>query len=106
MLASLTPQNIRGLRDRSRLAKHSAGFRPYDNPQCRGRHGIFVIGQLVLDSAECSDVFPFMTFHLSFFQINFRSYLAYLISDISRDFSCIISLGWGGFKAPQHVYQP
>ena len=28
--------------------------------------------------------FPFITFHLSFFQICFHSYLAYLISDISR----------------------
>ena len=27
--------------------------------------------------------FPFITFHLSFFQIYFHSYLAYLISDIS-----------------------
>ena len=27
--------------------------------------------------------FPFITFHLSFFQIDFHSYLAYLISDIS-----------------------
>ena len=32
--------------------------------------------------------FPFITFHLSFFQIHFHSYLAYLISDISRG-TCI-----------------
>ena len=44
----------------------------------------FIIGQLAPNSAECSDVFPFITFHLSFFQIYFHSYLAYLISDISR----------------------
>jgi hypothetical protein len=69
--------------------KHSAGFRLYNNPQCYGHRGVFIIGQLTLDLAECSNVFPFMTFHLSFFQINFRSYLAYLISDISQDFSCI-----------------
>jgi hypothetical protein len=37
----------------------------------------------MLDLAECSNVFPFMMFHLSFFQIYFHSYLAYLISDIS-----------------------
>ena len=48
-------------------------------PQC-----FFIIGQLAPNSVECSDVFPFITFHLSFFQIYFHSYLAYLISDISQ----------------------
>ena len=41
-------------------------------PTLRNGHGIFcIIGQLVPNSAKCSDVFPFITFHLSFFQIYF-----------------------------------
>jgi hypothetical protein len=82
MLGSLTPHNIRELRDLSGPTKHSAGFWPYDNPRCHRRRGVFVIGPLTLDLAEYSDCFPFITFHLSFFQINFGSYLAYLISNI------------------------
>ena len=62
------------------------GLRTSDSVQWP-RH-FCIIGQLVPNSAECSDVFPFITFHLSFFQIYFHRYLAYLISDISRG-TCI-----------------
>jgi hypothetical protein len=51
-------------------------------PDAADAAAFFVIGPLMLDSAEYSDCFPFITFHLSFFQINFGSYLAYLISNI------------------------
>ena len=61
---------------------HPVGLRMSDSAQWLRR--FFIIRQLVPNSAECSDVFPFITFHLSFFQIYFHSYLAYLISDISQ----------------------
>ena len=65
---------------------HPVGLRMSDSAQWPRR--FFIIGQLAPNSAKCSDVFPFITFHLSFFQIYFHSYLAYLISDISRG-TCI-----------------
>ena len=60
---------------------HPVGLRTSDSVQWPRR--FCIIRQLVPNSAERSDVFPFITFHLSFFQIYFHHYLAYLISDIS-----------------------
>ena len=70
----------------SDIPRTSSQLRMSDSAQWP-RH-FFIIGQLAPNSAECSDVFPFITFHLSFFQIYFHSYLDYLISDISRG-TCI-----------------
>ena len=65
---------------------HPVGLRMSDSAQWP-RH-FCIIGQLAPNSAECSDVFPFITFHLSFFQVYFHCCLAYPISDISRG-TCI-----------------
>ena len=61
----------------------AVAFYKQDGP---GKYSVFIIGQLTSNSAECSNAFMF---HLSFFQIYFHSYLAYLISNISQGISCI-----------------
>ena len=51
------------------------------HPTLHNGHGVFSLLDNLCPIRQ--SVFPFITSHLSFFQIYFHSYLAYLISDIS-----------------------